>query len=124
MGALLVELIDNAVEVGIACAESAREPISAARGDRLAIRNHVKLAGVARSNHGFNAETVLDQGREPRDLRAIVVSGGAMDDFNFHGFSPSGIGGKYTTEAGELAVSGRSTPKRCGASLPSDTAAG
>lgn len=82
--AVALKLLDDAFEVGIAGAEFAREPVAASRGDGLAVGEHVELTGLARSAHGLNAEAILDEGRETRDLGSVVVSGRAVNDFDFH----------------------------------------
>ncbi|MBV8207046.1 MAG: hypothetical protein JO041_09660 [Acidobacteria bacterium] len=78
----LFDLFDDAVGVGVAGAESAREPVATAGGDRFAVDEHIELAGFAGRANRIDAETTLNQGRETRDLRGIVVSGGTMNDFD------------------------------------------
>ena len=77
-------MLDDAFEVGIAGAELASEPVAAALGDFLAVDKNVELAGAAWSANRLNIEALLDEGHETRDLEAVVVSGGAVNDFDFH----------------------------------------
>jgi len=77
-------LFDDGVGIGVAGAEFAGDEVAAARGDRFAVDDHVELAGFAGSANRINAEAILDEGRETRDLRGIVVSSGAVHDFDFH----------------------------------------
>lgn len=78
-------MIDDGVEVGISGAELAREPVSAAGGNFFAVGEHVELTGIAWREDWVDAEPFLDEGRETRDLRGVVVSGGTVNDFDFHG---------------------------------------
>jgi hypothetical protein len=50
----------------------------------LAVCEHVELASFAGCTDGFNAEAILDEGSETRDLGGVVVSGRAVNDFDFH----------------------------------------
>ena len=81
---LLHQQVDNAIELGIAGAKTPGQKVSATLGDRLAVGEHVELTGCARRTDGVNAEVVLDEGHETRDLGAVVRSSGAMDDFDLH----------------------------------------
>ena len=52
--ALLVELLDQAIEIGVAGSKSPREPISTAHGNPFAVRYHIELASLARRTDSFN----------------------------------------------------------------------
>ena len=80
-----LELLDNAIEVGIASAEFLREPVAAPGGNFFAVGEYVELACFAGREDRVDAQPFLDEGRETRDLRGVVVSGGAVNDFDFHG---------------------------------------
>jgi len=77
-------LLDHAIEIGVASSKSPREPISTALGNPLAVRDHFELTCLARSNDSFNVQALLDEGRETRDLRIVVLSGRAVNDFDLH----------------------------------------
>jgi len=50
-----LELVNHAIQIGVAGAKASGEPVSTTLGDRLAIGKHRKLANFAGSNHGLNA---------------------------------------------------------------------
>jgi len=77
-------LLDQAIEIRIPGSKSPREPISAALGNPLAVRDHLELTGLTRRNDGFNVQALLDEGRETRDLGTVVLSRRAMNDFDLH----------------------------------------
>ena len=81
---LLVELFDQAIEIGVPSSKFPREPISSALGNPLAVRDHLELTGLTRCNDGFNVQALLDEGRETRDLGIVVASGRAVNDFDLH----------------------------------------
>jgi len=58
--------------------------LAAALGDRFAVGDHVELSDLAGLKDGFHAEALFDQGHETRDLGLVVVSRGAVDDFDLH----------------------------------------
>ena len=82
---MLLKLSDHLVEVGIARAEAPREPVSTAFGDPLAIGYYFELTRLSGLEDGINSEPLLDHGHETRDLGLVVLSGGAMNNFDFHG---------------------------------------
>ncbi|GEM_PF-5260385 len=82
-----LEPLDHAFEIGIAGAKAARKPVSPALGDFLAIGEDLELTGAPRLSDSLNAEALLDEGHETRDLGVVVVSGGAMNDLDLHFFS-------------------------------------
>ena len=77
-------MLDQAIEIGVAGSKFLREPISTALDNRLTVRNDLELTGLARCNDGFRVQAVLDEGGETRDLGAVVLSGRAVNDFDFH----------------------------------------
>lgn len=77
-------MLDQAIEIGVTGSKSPREPISTALGNPLAVRDHLELTGLTRGNDGFNAQALLDEGRETRDLDIVVLSGRAVNDFDLH----------------------------------------
>jgi len=56
----LLELIDQAIEIGIANAQAPRKPVSPALGYPLTISDNLELTCLPRLNHGFNIEALLD----------------------------------------------------------------
>jgi hypothetical protein len=64
---LLLELLDHAIEIGIA-------GVPTALGNPLAISDNLELAGLPRFIAGFNIEALLDEGHETRDLGLVVLS--------------------------------------------------
>ena len=77
-------MLDHAIQIGVAGTKFLREPISTALGNPLAVRDHLKLTGLTGCNDGFNAQTLLNEGRETRDLGTVVLSGRAVNDFDLH----------------------------------------
>ena len=78
------QLLDHAIEIGIAGAKAPGEPIPAAFGNPLAVSDHRELTSLARSSDGFNIEAHLDEGHETRDLRLVVLSRWAVNDLDLH----------------------------------------
>jgi hypothetical protein len=83
----LLELLDHAIEIGIAGAEAPREPVPTALGNPLAVSDDLELTGLPRRNDGFNVEALFDEGRETRDLGLVVLSCRAVNDLDLHLFS-------------------------------------
>lgn len=77
------DLHEDGAEIWVAGAELAGDEIAAARGDLFAVDKHVKLTCVTSCADGIDAEAFFDECRETRDLRVVVVSRGAMNDFDF-----------------------------------------
>lgn len=80
----LLELLNYAMQIGIAGAKAPREPGATTIGNFLAIGDHLKLAFPAMRNHGVNAEALLDEGRETRDLGLVVLSSRAGNYLDLH----------------------------------------
>jgi hypothetical protein len=80
-------LLNHAIQIRIASAKASGEPVAAALHHCLAVGQHFKLACLSRRNHGVNAQPLLNQGRETRDLGFVVPSRGAGKYFNLHEFS-------------------------------------
>jgi hypothetical protein len=87
-GAFL-ELFNHAIKIRIAGAEASGEPVATAFSDSFTIGKHFKLTGAARRNHGINAETLLDEGHETRDLGFVIPSSRARAYFDFHAVPPN-----------------------------------
>ena len=81
---LLVELLDQTIEIGVAGSKSPCEPIATSLSNPLAVRDHIELTGLTRRNDCFNVQALLDEGRETRDLGIVVLSGRAVNDFDLH----------------------------------------
>lgn len=81
---LFDEALDHAVQISIAGAEAACEPVPATLGNFHAVSEHVELPSLAGSANRFDVQALLDAGRETRDLRLVVLSRGAVNDFDFH----------------------------------------
>jgi hypothetical protein len=112
------ELSDDFLKVGITRAKAAREPVSAAFGDSFAVCEYVKLADLARRTNSIDAQALLDQGHETRDLGAVVLSGRTVNDFDLHGVLPSrniGAGGRFVSSNGDVSSTDAS---RCSRALP------
>jgi hypothetical protein len=84
-----LELLNHAIEIGVAGAKASCEPVPTTPCDSLAIGEHLKLTSLARRNHGFNAEPLFDEGHETRDLGFVVLSCRAEPYLNFHFCSPT-----------------------------------
>ena len=81
---LCLDLIYDSREVWIAEPKAPSEKVASALGYTIPIDEHVELAFAAGGADGFDFEATLDEGRETRDLGLVVVSSGAVDDFDFH----------------------------------------
>jgi hypothetical protein len=84
LAAALHQLLNHAIEIGIACPKAPGKPVSTALGNCLAVGNHFKLTGFAGRNHGVNAEPLFYEVRETRDLGLIVLSSRAGTYLNLH----------------------------------------
>jgi hypothetical protein len=82
---VLLNLGDNAFEIRVAGAKAPGEPVSTSLSDTLTVHQHLKLTRFTWRSHGVNAEAVLDEGHETRDLGLVVLSRGAVHDLNLHG---------------------------------------
>lgn len=102
LAAALLELLNHAIQIRIAGSKASCEPVSAALHNSLAIGEHLKLASLARSNHGFNAEPLLNQGHETRNLGFIVPSRRAGTYLNFH--SVFQVGGRRVFSISVISV--------------------
>jgi hypothetical protein len=56
----LLELIDQAVEIGIASTKAPRKPVPPALGYPLTIGDNLELTCLPRRNDGFNIQALLD----------------------------------------------------------------
>ena len=86
-GTLFLESGDDALEIGIAGTEAAREPVPATLGDFFTVGEDVELALLSGCGHGFHTQAFLDEGHETRDLGLVVVSRRAVDDLDLHASS-------------------------------------
>jgi hypothetical protein len=80
----LLELLNHVIEIGITRAETSGKPVSAPLRHSLVIRQHFKLARLARRYHCINAQPFFNQGHETRDLGFVVLSRRAGTYLNFH----------------------------------------
>jgi hypothetical protein len=117
-GAVLLELFNHALEIGIAGTETPGEPVSTALGNFLAVGDYLELAGLAGSDDGFNAEALLDEGHETRDLGLVVLSRRAVDDLDFHLFSKLLIRSSVPTNAPASTSSTRADSQRLASCCP------
>jgi hypothetical protein len=83
----LLQLRNYAVKIRIAGAKAPCKPVSTTLRNSLAIGKHFKLTGLARRNHGLNAEPLFNEVSETRDLGFIILSSRAGTYFNLHLFS-------------------------------------
>ncbi len=91
---VLLKLVDHVIEIGIAGAKAPCEPVPTALGNPLAVREHLELTRLARRQDGFDAQALLDEGHETRDLDLIVLSNLAVNDFYLHSVlesAPTGL---------------------------------
>lgn len=99
----LLELLHHAIKIGIARAKAPGQPVSTAVNHRFAIGQDLKLAGLSRCDHGFNAEPLFDQGRETRGLGLVARSSRAGTYLNLHFVSNPVRSGCLTPGTGALA---------------------
>jgi hypothetical protein len=88
---VLLELLDQAIKIGVAGAEASREPVPTALGNHLAVREHLELTGLTRHKNGFKAQAIFDEGHETRDLYLVVLSPRAVNDFDLHSILQSAL---------------------------------
>ena len=81
---MLLELLNHVIGIGIAGAKAPREPVPAALGNPLAVREHLELTSLTRCQDGVDAHALLDEGHETRDLDLVVLSSWAVNDFDLH----------------------------------------
>ena len=79
------ELLDHFFKIRVSGTKVAAEPVPAALGSFFTVDEHVELASFAWRANRFNIQTLLDEGHETRDLGAIVLSRGTVNDFDLHG---------------------------------------
>ena len=81
---VLLELPDHTIEIGVAAAKAPCEPVPPTLGNPLAVREHLELTRLTRCQDGFDAQALLDEGHETRNLDLVVLSSRAMNDFDLH----------------------------------------
>ena len=81
---MLLDLLDHAIEIGIAGSKAPCEPVATALGNPLAIRDHLELTGLASRSDGCDVQMIFDEGHDTLDLGLVARSGRAANDFNFH----------------------------------------
>jgi hypothetical protein len=85
MRTTLLDLVYYGFQIGVTSAKASREPVSAALGYAYAIRDYCELSGLTRRNNNVDAQPLLDEGHETRDLDLVgVLSCWAVHDFDFH----------------------------------------
>jgi len=99
-GTVLLDPLNHPIQFGIAGAKAPREPVSSAPSNALAVGDHFKLTSLARYNHGSNAEALLYEGHETRDLGLVVLSGRAGNYLDLHSPFSSLLGVLVQTLAG------------------------
>lgn len=92
-GTPLLKQRNHIVEIGITSTEAPREPVSTPLRNLLAVRQHVKLTSGAGCEHGCDAEPLLNEGRETRDLGFIVLSGRTGEYFDLHSIPRNRVSG-------------------------------
>jgi hypothetical protein len=80
----MFELLDDSFEIRVTCAKPACEPVPTALGNCLTVGDDVELTGLARPNYRFEAEPLLNEGRETRGLPFVAVSRRAVNNLDFH----------------------------------------
>jgi hypothetical protein len=81
---MLLKPRDDGVEIRVTSAKAPCEPVTTAFRDSLAIRDHVELAWFARRRYSVNAEALLNEGHETRDLGPVVLSRRTVHDLDLH----------------------------------------
>jgi hypothetical protein len=80
----LLQQVNHAIQIGISRAKRPREPCPTPRGDAFAIGNYFKLPRLAMPGLGCNAEALLDEGNETRDLGLVIRSSWTGNYFDIH----------------------------------------
>ncbi len=80
----LFDLLDHAIQIGIARTKPSREPVPAALCNPLAVSNNLELTSLPRCSDGFDVEALLDEGHETRDLGLVILSGRAVNNLDLH----------------------------------------
>ena len=83
----LFELLDHAIEIGIAGAKAPCEPVPTALSYALAVGDNLELTVLTRCEYGVDVEAILDEGHETRDLGFVVLSSRAVNDLDLHYYS-------------------------------------
>ena len=78
------ELLDDGLEIRVTRAKPACEPVPTALGNCLTVGDDVELTDVARPNYRFQAEPLLNEGRETRGLPFVAMSCRAVNNLDFH----------------------------------------
>ena len=84
IGAVFLELLDHALEIGITGAKAPGEPVPTALGNPLAVSDDLELTGLTRHGDSINVEALLDEGHETRDLGLVVLSRRTVNDLDLH----------------------------------------
>lgn len=84
IGMEFLKQINQVIQIRIASAELSCQPVSTTLGNSLAVGNYLKLTSLATGNHGYNAEALLDQGCETRNLCFVVLSGRTGNNLDLH----------------------------------------
>ena len=99
MRTTLLDLVYYGFQIGITNTKAPREPVAAALGYIYAVRDYGELSGLTGRNNNLNAQPLLNEGHETRDLDLVgVLSCWAVNDFDFHlfprlilGFKPRSV---------------------------------
>lgn len=78
------KLLDDGLEIRVAGAKLACEPVPTALGNCLTVGDDVELTNLARPNDRFEAEPFLNEGRETRGLPFVAVSCRAVNNLDVH----------------------------------------
>ena len=91
--AVLLELLNHGVEIGVASAKPPCEPVPSTRGESRAVGGPGERTGRPRRADSCSGEALLDEAHETRDLGAIVLSSRAVNYFDLHSvLSPTSSG--------------------------------
>jgi len=83
---LCFQLLEDAVQVGIASTKASCKPVSAPFSNSFAVSDDLELPGLTGDPRGFNTQALSDEGRETRGFGSIVLSSWAVNDLDCHFF--------------------------------------
>ena len=82
--ATLMKLLNHMIKIWVSGAKAPCKPVSTPLGNSHAVGDHLKLTSLAERHHGINAEALLNEGHETRDLGFVVLSRRARNYLDLH----------------------------------------
>lgn len=80
----ILNALDYALKIRIAGAKLSGNPVPTATCDLRTISDYVELSGFSWPCYSVDIESLLNEGRETRDLGFVILSCRAVNDFDLH----------------------------------------